>query len=45
MFKWKLPTLPSDKCVLRIRYNISTDDYDPMSTFQQQNGNVDIASK
>ncbi|CAF0996235.1 unnamed protein product [Brachionus calyciflorus] len=31
-FEWKLPYFPSkkiQKCVFRIRYNITTDDYDP----------------
>jgi len=34
-YKWKLPHFPSERaqrCVLRIRYNISTDDYDPVRT-------------
>ncbi|CAB4028675.1 Hypothetical predicted protein [Paramuricea clavata] len=38
---WKLPYFPSgkeQKCTLRIRYNISTNDYDPMKTFSDSNG-------
>lgn len=34
-YNWKLPFYPSKKlmkCVLRVRYNISTDDYDPFAT-------------
>jgi hypothetical protein len=34
-FQWELPHFPSNnlqKCVLRVRYNISTDDYDPFNT-------------
>ncbi len=34
-FNWKLPYFPSkklQKCIFRIRYNISTDDYDPYGT-------------
>jgi len=38
---WELPSFPSKKsqrCVLRIRYNISTDDYDPINTDSRFNG-------
>ncbi len=34
-YEWKLPYFSSNrlmKCVFRIRYNISTDDYDPLAT-------------
>jgi hypothetical protein len=31
-------TYPSSKCVLRIRYNISTDDYDPFYTDSEYDG-------
>lgn len=34
-FEWKLPYFPSkklQKCVFRIRYNITTDDYEPFKT-------------
>jgi len=34
-YTWKLPHFPSleeQRCVLRIRYNISTDDYEPFAT-------------
>ncbi len=36
-FNWILPDKPSDKCVLRIRYNVSTNDYDRWNTFQNDN--------
>ncbi|RUS72439.1 hypothetical protein EGW08_019801 [Elysia chlorotica] len=39
-YKWTLPHFPSGKekrCVFRIRYNISTDDYDPYNTDYNQN--------
>ncbi|XP_065067398.1 protein DD3-3-like isoform X2 [Rhopilema esculentum] len=34
-YRWTIPHFPSgdkQRCVLRIRYNISTDDYDPIKT-------------
>jgi hypothetical protein len=40
-YEWKLPRFPhsdSQKFVLRIRYNISTDDYDPFNTDSKFNG-------
>ncbi|GFO22633.1 protein dd3-3-like [Plakobranchus ocellatus] len=40
-YKWTLPYFPSAKtkrCVFRIRYNISTDDYDPYHTDYMQSG-------
>ncbi|GAB1599263.1 protein DD3-3-like [Argonauta hians] len=39
-FNWKLPYFPSGdemRCVYRIRYNITTDDYDPFNTTSAQN--------
>jgi len=40
-YTWKLPHFlsnsPARKCVARIRYNISTDDYDPYATFSDKN--------
>ncbi len=39
-FTWSLPYFPSKqakKCVFRIRYNISTDDYDPFGTDSSSN--------
>ena len=39
-FVWKLPFFPSNKaqkCVFRLRYNISTDDYDPYKTDSTSN--------
>lgn len=41
-YKWTLPYFPSGnehKCVFRMRYNISTDDYDPYYTNSSQNAN------
>lgn len=40
-YMWEIPHFPSDKtqrCVFRIRYNISTDDYDPWNTDWTLNG-------
>jgi len=40
-YVWKLPHFVTNKdqrCVLRLRYNISTDDYDPWRTFSDDNG-------
>lgn len=40
-FDWKLPYFPSNKlqkCVFRIRYNITTDDYAPYETDSKFNG-------
>lgn len=42
-YDWTLPYFPSGKdkrCVLRIRYNISTDDYDPWGTFASNGEDV-----
>lgn len=44
-YEWTLPHFPSRKkqrCVIRIRYNISTDDYDPYHTDSTSNGNTVI---
>ncbi|XP_046852048.1 protein DD3-3-like [Xenia sp. Carnegie-2017] len=41
-YNWALPYFPSGhahKCVLRIRYNISTGDYPPFNTFSNENNN------
>lgn len=41
-YKWKLPHFPSGdtkRCVFRMRYNISTDDYDPYNTDSRNNTN------
>ncbi len=40
-FDWQLPTFPSKtpkRCVFRIRYNITTNDYDPFGTNSSFNG-------
>ena len=45
-YTWVLPYFPSmetQRCVFRIRYNISTDDYDPWNTnssYNEENGGV-----
>ncbi|CAK8683460.1 unnamed protein product [Clavelina lepadiformis] len=39
-YKWTLPYFPGHKdkrCVFRMRYNISTDDYDPFNTTSEHN--------
>ncbi|WAR25145.1 DD3-like protein [Mya arenaria] len=36
-FNWTLPNIDEEKCVLRIRYNISTKDYDGWSTDASKN--------
>lgn len=41
-FTWTIPYFPSQKakkCAFRIRYNITTDDYDPFNTDAKLNGN------
>lgn len=43
-YDWILPRFPSgrtQRCVFRIRYNISTDDYDPANTDASSNGNAE----
>ncbi|XP_070559547.1 protein DD3-3-like [Ptychodera flava] len=43
-YTWVLPSLPSQetqRCAFRLRYNISTDDYDPFNTTSEQNNNPD----
>jgi len=38
-YNWTIPScIISDNCVLRIRYNISTTDYDAWNTFSSRNG-------
>jgi hypothetical protein len=40
-FNWIIPEVKnSDKCVLRIRYNISTNDYDGWKTYQGMQPNI-----
>ncbi|KAL5014549.1 hypothetical protein ScPMuIL_008819 [Solemya velum] len=36
-YNWTVPNFIHDKCVLRIRYNVSTDDYDPWNTTAANN--------
>ncbi|CAB4020609.1 Hypothetical predicted protein [Paramuricea clavata] len=41
-YTWALPHFPSgrvQRCVLRLRYNISTGDYPPFNTFSDENDN------
>ncbi|KAL5014550.1 hypothetical protein ScPMuIL_008820 [Solemya velum] len=42
-YKWLLPYFPSGaekRCVFRMRYNVSTDDYDPYNTDSRHNQNA-----
>ncbi|XP_052782188.1 protein DD3-3-like [Mya arenaria] len=46
-YTWTLPYFPSGhehKCVLRMRYNISTDDYDPYNTDLKHNNDNGVIS-
>ncbi|XP_065065855.1 protein DD3-3-like [Rhopilema esculentum] len=46
IYNWTVPNLDEDSCAIRIRYNISTNDYDTWNTFSDKNGDttkVDIA--
>lgn len=48
VYNWTLPDIDEDKCVFRIRYNISTEDYDSWSTTAEYNGNptkLDMSDK
>ncbi|PIK57203.1 hypothetical protein BSL78_05902 [Apostichopus japonicus] len=43
-YTWTIPKFPSNnlmRCAMRLRYNISTDDYDPMNTNASQNQDVE----
>jgi len=37
-YNWTVPNTPAKACILRMRYNISTDDYDDRNTFANSNG-------
>merc|ERR1711981_749176 len=37
-YNWKIPNDPTTAAVLRVRYNISSGDYDPWTTFSDKNG-------
>jgi hypothetical protein len=37
-FNWTIPNEVSNACVLRLRYNVSTNDYDGWNTFSDKNG-------
>jgi hypothetical protein len=39
VYNWTLPNTPANKCVLRIRYNISTSDFDSWNISSDSNGN------
>eukprot|EP00794_Sanderia_malayensis_P009192 gene9192-10166_t len=47
-YNWTVPDVQENACVMRIRYNISTNDYDSWNTFADKNGDdktkIDIAS-
>ncbi|KAK3607199.1 hypothetical protein CHS0354_008883 [Potamilus streckersoni] len=48
LYNWTLPNIDETKCVFRIRYNISTGDYDSWSTTADYNGNptkLDLSDK
>ncbi|CAL1539911.1 unnamed protein product [Lymnaea stagnalis] len=46
MYNWTIPgNLEHESCVLRIRYNISTNDYPSWSTNASSNGKVPMAEK
>jgi len=38
IYNWTIPDISEESCVLRIRYNISTNDYDSWNTFSDKNG-------
>lgn len=44
VYNWTVPNLNSEHCVLRMRYNISTEDYDGWNTTVAQN-NLDLSKK
>ncbi|XP_076449787.1 protein DD3-3-like [Babylonia areolata] len=39
LFNWTVPNIDQDKCALRIRYNVSTNDYDGWNTNASKNAN------
>lgn len=39
LYNWTIPNIDRDNCVLRIRYNISTEDYDGWNTTSDENAN------
>ncbi|KAH9496344.1 Protein DD3-3 [Bulinus truncatus] len=46
MYNWTIPSyLEHESCVLRIRYNISTNDYSPWSTYVTDNVNLQLATR
>ncbi|KAK6176566.1 hypothetical protein SNE40_014827 [Patella caerulea] len=48
LFNWTLPNIEAERCVLRFRYNISTNDYDSWTTTAEQNadpGNLGAGTK
>eukprot|EP00112_Aurelia_sp_Birch-Aquarium-sp1_P011612 Seg2440.3 transcript_id=Seg2440.3/GoldUCD/mRNA.D3Y31 product="Protein DD3-3" protein_id=Seg2440.3/GoldUCD/D3Y31 len=38
VYNWTVPDIEADSCAMRIRYNISTKDFDTWKTFSNQNG-------
>lgn len=47
-YTWTIPNFPSAqlmRCAMRLRYNISTDDYDPMNTDASQNQDVETGQQ
>ena len=41
-YDWTLPNNPHGKCVLRVRYNISTADYDGWQTFKNDDVKINL---
>ncbi|KAK7102363.1 protein DD3-3-like [Littorina saxatilis] len=39
VYNWTVPNIDKDSCVLRIRYNVSTNDYDPWNTNSSESAN------
>lgn len=39
-YNWTIPNINRDTCVLRLRYNISSKDYDGWDTYYDQNGEI-----
>lgn len=47
-YTWTIPMFPANnvmRCAMRLRYNISTDDYDPMNTDASQNQDVETGQQ
>lgn len=40
MYNWTIPNDPNDNCAIRMRYNISTNDYDPNLDADSNGGKI-----